>query len=148
MKKTLFVILATISVAASAVEVGITGSNTQTANRYGYGINVSKNLSGIDFIAGLTQFYRESDHQTRFSLTASKEVFKLGKMGFSGRIGSGYLINQQAEDGLIGTIGVGANLPINKTVSFGVSVDRQYGQDKINSFDGNIVTAGFKFGFN
>ena len=45
------------------------------------------------------------------------------------------------------TVGAGASVELAKKVSLGVSIDRQYGQSRVNQFNGNIVTAGIKVGF-
>jgi outer membrane autotransporter protein len=61
--------------------------------------------------------------------------------------GAAYLNNQTGQDGYAALIGVGASLPVNKNVALTVDATRQYGQDRVNSFDGNRVTAGVKYSF-
>jgi hypothetical protein len=55
--------------------------------------------------------------------------------------------NQTGADGYALTVGVGASVPVAKKVSVGLAVDRQYGQERVNSFDGNRVTASVKYAF-
>jgi hypothetical protein len=142
-------ILATAAIAASAVEVGVTGVNqtTPNPNRYGYGVTVGENFGAYNVTAGVSRFEREANDQTRVSLVGSREVYKVGPVSLTGRVGLAYLNNQTGEDGTALTVGVGANVPVAKNVTAGVSVDRQYGQNRVSSFDGNVITAGVKVGF-
>jgi len=150
MKKLAFAsILALAAVSASAIEVGVTGvgQTSLTPDRYGYGVTVGENFGGYNLTAGVSRFYRESNDQNRFSLVASKDVFKLGPVSLNGRVGYAYLNNNTGSDGSALTVGAGASVPVTKSVTAGLSVDRQYGQTRVDSFNGNIVTAGIKVGF-
>jgi opacity protein-like surface antigen len=142
-------ILATAALAASALEVGVTGvqQTTPNPNRYGTGVTVGENFGAYNLTAGVSRFVREANDQTRVSLVASREVFKVGPVSLTGRVGVAYLNNQTGEDGTALTIGAGASVPVTKQLAATLTVDRQYGQDRINSFDGNIVTAGLKYSF-
>jgi hypothetical protein len=149
MKKLVVAAFAALSLAASAVEVGVTAVDQSSPNpdRYGYGVTVGDTFGGINVTAGVSRFYREANDQTRFSLVASKEVAKLGPVAFSGRVGAAYLDNRTGNDGAALTVGAGASVPVTKTVTAGLSVDRQFGQNRISSFNGNVITAGIKVGF-
>lgn len=140
-------ILAVTAITASAVEVGVTAVEQSTQNRYGYGVTVGENFNGINVTAGVSRFYREANDQTRFSLVGSKEVYKAGPVSLTGRAGVAHINNRTGSDGSALTVGVGADMPVAKNVTAGLSVDRQYGQNRVSSFDGNIVTAGIKVGF-
>ena len=61
--------------------------------------------------------------------------------------GAAYLNNQTGQDGYAALVGVGASLPVAKKVALTLDATRQIGQDRVNSFDGNRVTAGVKFSF-
>lgn len=150
MKKiALATVLAVAAITASAVEVGVTAvdQTTPNPNRYGYGVTVGDNFAGYNVTAGVSRFVREANDQTRFSLVGSKEVVKLGPVSLSGRVGAAFLNNQKGSDGSALTVGAGASVPVAKNVTAGVSVDRQYGQSRISSFNGNVVTAGVKYSF-
>lgn len=150
MKKFAFAsLLAVAALSASAVEVGVTAvdQTTPNPNRYGYGVTVGENFGPYNLTAGVSRFYREANDQTRVSLVASREVYKVGPVGLSARAGYAYLNNQTGEDGSTLTVGVGASVPVAKNVTAGLSVDRQYGQNRVSQFDGNVITAGVKVGF-
>jgi outer membrane autotransporter protein len=148
MKKIALAALVAVTLSASALEVGINGvESTVGNNRYGAGVTVGQKMGDIGVTAGVSRFTRESNDQTRWSLVADKQVFAAGPIGVAGRVGVAYLDNRTGNDGLAATVGVGASMPITKQLSVGVSVDRQFGQHRVNQFNGNIVTAGVKVGF-
>ena len=148
MKKLALALLTTAALSASAIEVGVTAVDlTTTTGRYGYGVTVGEKFGDYNLTAGATRFYHESNDQNRFSLVASKDVVTLGPVALSGRLGAAYLANNTGESGTALTVGAGASVPVTKNVTAGLSIDRQYGQRRVNSYDGNIVTAGVKVGF-
>ena len=142
-------ILATAAFAASALEVGVTAvdQTTPNPNRYGAGVTVGENFGGYNVTEGVSRFIREGNDQTRVSLVGSRDVYKAGPVALSGRVGVAYLNNQTGEDGSALTVGVGASVPVAKSVTAGLSVDRQYGQNRVSSFNGNVITASVKYGF-
>lgn len=152
MKKILAILaLAAIAGTAMAVEVGVTAVDATSSdayhNRTGYGITAGENFGAYNVTAGVSRFYRESNDQTRVTLVGSREVAKLGPVALSGRVGVAYLNNQTGDDGSALTVGVGAQVPVFDKVSATLAVDRQYGQDRVRTSNGNIVTAGLKYSF-
>ena len=104
-------------------------------------------MGDLGITAGVSRFTREANDQTRWSLVADKQLFAAGPVGVAGRAGVAYLDNKTGNDGLAATLGVGVSMPVTKQLSVGVSVDHQYGQNRVSQFNGNIVTAGVKVGF-
>jgi hypothetical protein len=149
MKKLVLSALAVVSLAASAVEVGVTAvdQSSLSPKRYGYGVTVGETFAGVNVTAGASRFSREDNDQNRYTLVASKDVVSLGPVGFNGRLGTAYLSNNTGANGFALTAGVGATVPVMKNVTAGLSFDRQFGQSRVSSFDGNIITAGIKVGF-
>ena len=148
MKKIALATLIAVSLSASALEVGINGvESTAGANRYGAGVTVGQKMGDIGVTAGVSRLVREANDQTRLSLVADKQVFAAGPIGVTGRVGVAYLDNRTGNDGLAATLGMGVSMPVTKQLSVGVSVDHQYGQNRVSQFNGNIVTAGVKVGF-
>jgi hypothetical protein len=45
------------------------------------------------------------------------------------------------------TVGAGVSVPVTKSLSAVVAFDRQYGQKKVESFNGNMITGGLKYSF-
>jgi outer membrane autotransporter protein len=147
MKKIVFAALVAVSLSASALEVGVTGSNLSTGNRYGVGATVGQQVAGLGITAGVSRFNREDNDQTRWTLIADHHLIGLGPVAISGRVGGAWLDNKMSDDGFAGVLGVGASMSITKKLTAGVSIDRQWGQSVVKNLNGNVITAGVKVGF-
>lgn len=146
MKKiVLTAILATAAITASAVEVGITTTTDYSAasKATATGFTVGQKFGTVGVTGGFQRF----DALNRYTVTASYDIAKFGPVTFTPRLGVAYLDNAQGADGSAITVGIGATLPLTKTVSLTVDADRQYGQDRVQGADGNRVTAGLKYRF-
>lgn len=133
--------------AASAVEVGVTGTHDVNSNRNSVGVTVGNKYGPVGVTAGLDHTTAGDVDQIRYSLVASYDLVKLGPVTVDARAGVGYLYNDRGADGRVGLVGVGANLPVTDSVSIVADVTRQYGQSRVEQFDGNRVTVGVKYKF-
>ncbi len=134
--------------AASAVEVGVTATRDYSGdNRNFGGVTLGNKYGALSATAGFERSTVGTNDQDRYSLVAGYDVAKLGPVTVTPRLGVAYLDNQTSANGYAMTIGVGASVPVAKKVSLGLAVDRQYGQDRVNQFDGNRVTAAVKYSF-
>lgn len=142
-------ILAIAATAASAVEVGVTATRDYSGaeNRNSGGITLGQSYGKVGVTAGFERFTRGTNDQDRYSLVAGYDVVKVGSVTVTPKVGVAYLNNQTGEDGYAMTVGIGARVPVTKQVSVGLDVARQYGQDRVNAFDGNRVTAGVVYKF-
>jgi len=141
-------ILAAAAMSASALEVGVTGTRDYAGdNRNGGGVTLGTKVGSYGATAGIERTTQGTDAQTRISLVGDREVVKMGKISVAARVGVAHLDNTTAVDGYALTVGVGATVPVTKQVSVGLAVDRQYGQDRVQAFDGNRVTAAVKYSF-
>lgn len=148
MKKFALAALVAVSLSASALEVGVTGTDLSTeGNRYGVGVTVGEQIAGLGITAGVSRFNREANDQTRWSLVADKRLIAVGPVVISGRVGGAWLNNKTGDDGFAGILGVGASMPLTKKMTAGVSLDRQWGQSGVTNSNGNVITAGVKVGF-
>ncbi len=146
MKKiVLSAVLATAALAASAVEVGITTtadySNSTKATATGF--TIGQNFGKVS-VAGGYQHFSAVD---RYTVTAGYDIAKVGSIIVTPKLGAAYLNNATGVDGSAIIVGIGATLPLTKTVSFTLDAERQYGQDRVQGADGNRVTAGLKYRF-
>jgi len=157
--------IALAATAASAVEVGVTAtrdysksadvdcgfvvgpSSCPGQNRNAAGITLGQSFGKVGVTAGFERFTRGTNDQDRYSLVAGYDVAKLGPVTVTPKVGVAYLNNQTGEDGYAMTVGVGASVPVTKQVSLTADVARQYGQDRVQAFDGNRVTVGVKYKF-
>ncbi len=141
-------IIALAATAASALEVGVTGTRDYAGdNRNGAGFTVGHNYGKVGVAAGFERFTKGDNDQDRYSLVAGYDVVKVGPVTVTPKVGVAYLNNQVGENGYAMTVGVGASLPVTKQVSLTADVARQYGQDRVSQFDGDRVTVGLKYRF-
>lgn len=141
-------LIALAAVSASALEVGVTAAREYTdTNTNGMGITLGQKFGKVGVTAGFERFTKEVNDQDRLSLTAGYDVAKFGPVTVTPKVGVAHLNNSGAANGYALTMGVGASMPLTKTIDFTVDARRQYGQDRVQAFDGNTVTAGLKVKF-
>lgn len=149
MKKiTIAAAIALAATAASALELGVTQTRDYAGdNRNGAGLTVGTNVGVVGVTAGFERFTAGANDQDRYSITAGRDVAKLGPVTVSAKAGVAYLNNQTGANGYALTVGAGASVPVTKTVSATLDVAHQYGQDRVAQYDGNRVTVGLKYKF-
>lgn len=142
-------IFALAATAASALEVGVTGTRDYSGadNRNGVGVTLGHNYGKVSATAGFERLASGVNDQDRFSLVAGYDLVKLGPVTVTPKAGVAYLDNQFGQDGYAMTVGVGASVPVAKRVSLTADIARQYGQARVSQFDGNRVTVGLKYKF-
>ena len=141
-------ILAVTAMSASALEVGVTGTRDYAStDRNGAGLTIGQSFGKVGVTAGFDRFTSGTNNQDRYSIVAGYDVAKLGIVTVTPKVGAAYLDNQTGSNGYAMTVGIGASLPVTKQVSVGLDLARQYGQDRVNTFDGNRVTAGVRYKF-
>lgn len=142
-------IIALAATAASALEVGVTTTSDYSGadKRAGYGVTVGKQTGAMSVTGGAERFTKGTNDQDRYSVVAGYDVAKFGAVTVTPKLGVAYLNNQASSDGYAMTVGVGATMPVTKSVALTVDAARQYGQDRVQTFDGNRVTAGLKYRF-
>lgn len=141
-------LLAASAIAASAAEFGVFGTRDYAGtNRNSYGVSVGTNVGGLGLTGSAERATFGTNDQDRYAVVVSKDLFNVGTVRVAGKVGGAYLNNQTGDNGYAAVVGVGATLPVTKTVALGVDVVRQYGQDRVQAYDGNRVTAGLKYSF-
>lgn len=141
-------LIALAATAASALEVGVTATRDYAGdNRNGAGLTVGQKFGAVGVTAGFERFTKGTNDQDRYSLVAGYDVAKVGPVTVTPKVGVAFLNNQVGQDGYAATVGVGASVPVTKQVSLGVDVARQYGQKRVEAFDGNRVTVGLNYKF-
>ena len=151
MKKTLIAsILAFAAISASAIEVGVnTGREYRDGlvNESTYGLTVGQHFGKMSATVGYDRVLFPANAQNRWSLVGGYDFAKLGPVTFTGKLGGAYLDNATGTDGYALTVGVGANYALTKNWAVTADLRRQYGQDRVRSFDGTTATAGLKYTF-
>lgn len=142
-------LIALAASAATAVEVGVNTTRDYSGleNRNSTGITLGNSYGKVTATAGFERATKGTNDQDRYSLVAGYDVAKVGSVTVTPKVGVAYLNNQTSQDGYAMTVGVGASVPVTKTVSLAADFTRQYGQDRVSQFDGNRVTVGLKYRF-
>jgi opacity protein-like surface antigen len=142
-------LIALAATAASALEVGVTTTTEYSASdkRSGHGFSVGQSFGKFSASTGFERFQKGGNDQDRFTVVGGYDVTKLGSVTVTPKLGVAYLKNQTTESGYALSVGVGASMPVTKKIALTLDAARQYGQDRVQSYDGNTVTAGLKYTF-
>ena len=142
-------IIALAATAASALELGVSTTRDYSGepNRNGAGLSLTQRYGKVGVTAGFDRFTKGANDQDRFSLVAGYDVAKVGAFTLTPKLGVAYLNNQVGQDGYAMTVGAGVSTPLTKSVSLGLDVAHQKGQDRVRSSDGNTVTVGLSYKF-
>jgi hypothetical protein len=131
---------------ASALDLNAAVTNEQRQD-WGYGLGVTQRYGKVTFGADYTRFDNSGNDQNRWGLSAGYDVAKFGKATLSGKVGLAYLDNSRAADGWATTVGVGARLPLTRSVSAFADYRYQFGQGSVERFDGSAVVLGLSVKF-
>lgn len=143
MKK--FVLLATLlaSFGISAADLTIqTGHDSGTkSDIIVYGVGTS--VGGVG-VTGTIQTAR--DAYDAYGVTASK-TFTVGPVGIIPSVGAQYVTPVAGSNGYIGTVGLGAALPVAKNAAIVANFTRRFDLKDGGSFTGNQITGGLAVSF-
>ena len=141
-------IIALAAGAASALELGVTGARDYAGNNQnGFGITVGDKAGKLGGALGFQRFDRGTNDYDRYTLTGSYDVANIGPATVAVKGAGVYLDPKVGQSGYALAVGAGVSVPVTKALSVGIDVTRQYGQDRVSQFDGNMVTAGLKLSF-
>jgi opacity protein-like surface antigen len=150
MKKIAMATLLALAVgSASAVELGVNGSYDygSPANRPGAGITIGQKYDKFGITAGFDRYQKGTD-QNKWTLVGSYDVYTAGAATFAVKAGVAYLDNYgNTSDGHAGLVGTGVSYAVAKNVALTADYRYQFGQSRVNAFDGSTVSTGVKFSF-
>jgi hypothetical protein len=155
MKKFLLaLLLLSFTSLASATDLGLTfGRDYSTPDRNAGGLVINQRVLGNWGVqGGFERFTAEGNGQNRYTVlgTYSPDLFKFTYASFSMKAGGAYIDNQLGADGYALVAGPGVTVPltfISNSVSATVDFRHQWGQDRINRFNGNTGSVGLKYSF-
>jgi hypothetical protein len=141
--------MALVATTASALELGVNGSYDygSPANRPGAGITLGQKYGKMGVTAGFDRYQKGTD-QNKWTLVGSYDVYSVGAATVAVTAGAAYLDNYgNSSDGYAGLVGTGVSYSIAKNVALTADYRYQFGQSRVNSFDGSTVSTGVKFSF-
>ena len=140
-------LLALAAISASAVEVGITGSQDfANTDRSGYGVTLGQQYGSFNVTAGFDRYTTGID-LNKYSLVGGYDVTKIGTATLTAKAGVAYLDQKGANDGYAALVGAGVSIPVTKQVAATVDYRYQAGQSRVNSLNGSSVLVGAKYSF-
>lgn len=142
-------IIALAATAASALELGVSAVRDYSGNpdRNGAGLRLTQRYGAVGLTAGFDRFTKGANDQNRYSVVAGYDVAKVGAFTLTPKVGVAYLQNQVGENGYAMTVGAGVSTPLTKSVSLGLDVAHQKGQNRVKASDGNTVAVGLTYKF-
>ena len=150
MKKTLLAaaVLMALAGSAMALEVGVTlGSSDVNSQNQGFaGVTVGQKFGSFGATAGYERT-NVAAGQTRYNLTGSYDVLKVGTATVVAKAGAVYLDNNGVANGWAGQVGAGVVYPLTQKLAATVDYRYQAGQSAVNQFNGNSLLAGLQYSF-
>lgn len=142
-------LIALAATSASALEIGINTTRDYSGrmDRDSMGITVEQQFGKVGVTGGFERFSKGINDQDRFSLVAGYDLARVGTVTFGPKVGVAYLDNQRGRDGYAMTLGAGASMRITKRANLNLDVARQFGQDRVSQFNGNLVGLGVSYKF-
>lgn len=140
-------VLALMVSGASATQVGVFGGHNSHTGQEFAGVSVSTKKNDVTFDLGLDRSTVGSVNLNRVTLTGAKQIWSVKNVGVSVKVGGAYLDPSVGYNGAAALFGVGLQYPLTKTVSLTGDYVYQYGQGRVEQFNGNTFVAGAKFKF-
>jgi len=148
-------LFALVASMASAVEVGIIGGEVFNANKHASnaaGLTIGENFGkfGLAVEADHNFSKKVSTNADRYSLIGSYNLAKIGHANIAVKAGVDYLSQRSGSTlpagyGLLA--GVGATVPVTKTVSLTADYRYDAGQSRVKAENGNQFLVGLKYAF-
>lgn len=110
-------------------------------------LSLGKDVGPVGFTAGYSRTFNSGNGQNRFSVMTGVDLVQLGPVTVTPVAGVAYLHNQTSDDGLAVAAGVSTSMPIRDRVALVVDWTHQWGQTRVNTYNGNRVSAGVRYTF-
>lgn len=132
---------------ASAVDVGLGYSRNVTNDINGYGITAGQTWNKFSLTAGAAKFDAVGGYHDQISLVAGYQVLKMSGVTVQAQFGAIFVQSESAKDGLTSVIGLGASLPLTKTLAVVGEVQRTVGIDDMKVHNGTTAGLGLRYSF-
>jgi opacity protein-like surface antigen len=132
---------------ASAVDFGITGSYDHVSPNYfasGFGLTASQRFGTKGVYLGYDRF--PDINYSKYTVQGGLDVATAGSALLTIKSGIAYL-DSRYRDGFALLLGVGATFPLTDKLSITADYRHQWGQEKVNKYNGNQVIFGVTYSF-
>lgn len=127
--------IATTAMFASAADVSVSAVHDYAVSKTG--LKASTSAFGV----GVNVAYIDGVY-TRYGVSKDFALMSVGPVAVGATVGGIYQNTYNGTSGMGLTAGVKATMPLSKSMTLNVGVDRFMGQDRVSAFDGNSVSAG------
>jgi opacity protein-like surface antigen len=151
-KLAIMTILALAAVTASANDIGLRvgrlgGATTNDAGLTGAGVTLGRQFGAFGAELSYDRALIGSSSVSRYALVGSYPLLNYSGMTLAAKAGTAFIDPTAGLNGYAVTLGVGASYPLTKNVNLVADYSYQAGQDRVKSFNGNLVTVGTKYTF-
>lgn len=148
MKKTLIAAaLALAAGSASAIDIGVTGSYDHVSPNYfasGFGVSAAQRFGNKGVFLGYDRF--PDINYSKYTVQGGLDIATAGSALLTLKGGVAYL-DSRYRDGYALLLGAGATFPLTDKISITADFRHQWGQEKVNKYNGNQVIFGLTYTF-
>lgn len=146
-------LIALATASAGAVELGVSGGKDfagvdTNVLRFTAGVPVTLPYLGAVTASGEYSYVRhDSFGNDTYVAALTKSVLKAGPVDVGLKGAVGYIDPVGGSGGGMVGVGLVGSLPLTKGVSATAAVEQRWGQTRVDSLDGSLVTVGLKFNY-
>jgi len=149
MKKIMFataLVLASIT-ATHAFEVGVSGVRDDNLKRDGSRVEVAVPQVSVLGLTPTVSATNINHEYTRYAVGVKTDLVKVGALTVGATASGVYQNTRGAQNGYGVTAGLKGTLPITKAIDLTAGVERFWGQDRVDGFDGTVSVIGLNVKF-
>ena len=148
MKKTLIALSTVLAMSsASALDLGVGYTRNVSNDVNGYGLSLGQSWNRFSLTASANRFDITGGDHDEVSLIAGYQLVKAMNLSVEGQLGATYVTSDRAKDGLVSVVGVGASMPLTKTVAITTNLRRNIGIDTMKVHNGTTAGLGVRYSF-
>lgn len=113
----------------------------------GGGISIGEDAGPVSVNLGFDRLLYKQQYVDTFFFVGSYEYLRINRFSSNFTLGGAYARQQKLSSGFALLIGAGIEYDLSSKVAFQLDVWRQYGEEKIQNLNGNVISTGFRFKF-
>ena len=146
-KLAIIAILASVTAAASAADVGVRVGRDNGTDTNNAGVTVGQKFGDFGAEAAFDRSTVGKNNVNRWSLVGSYSVDEVAGVSVAAKAGAAFIDPTHGDNGAALLVGVGASYPVTNSVSLVADYAFRKGQERVRAYDGNIVSVGVKVSF-